>query len=135
HAEILSLHRDLLRLRRDDATIRGGSRPGAVDGAVLGPEALVLRWFDPEGQGDDRLMLANLGVELHLPVAAEPLLAAPAGRRWRILWSTEDPRYGGCGTSEPETEKDNWRLPAHAAVVMMPAPAEVDEHRDLPGSA
>jgi maltooligosyltrehalose trehalohydrolase len=135
HAEVLSLHRDLLQLRREDATIRRGSRPGAVDGAVLGPEAFVLRWFDPEGEGDDRLMLVNLGVELRLTVAAEPLLAPPEGRRWRVIWSTEDPRYGGCGTPEPETEEGNWRLHAHAAIVMMPAPAEVDEHRDPPGSA
>ncbi len=92
HAEVLALHRDLLRLRREDATIRSGRRPGAIDGAVLGPEALVLRWFDPKGEGDDRLMLVNLGVERHLPVAAEPLLAAPEGRRWRVVWSSEDPR-------------------------------------------
>ncbi len=135
HSETLSLHRDLLRLRREDPTIRAGSRPGAVDGAVLGAEASVLRWFDPEGKGDDRLLLVNLGVELRLAVAAEPLLAAPEGRRWRILWSTEHPRYGGSGTPEPETEIHNWRLPAHAAIVLMPAPAEIDEHRDLAGSA
>jgi maltooligosyltrehalose trehalohydrolase len=135
HAEVFELHHDLLRLRRLVATIRGGTRPGAIDGAVLGPEALVLRWFDPEGERHDLLMLVNLGVELHLPVAAEPLLAAPEGRRWRVAWSTEDPRYGGCGTPEPETEEHNWRLAAHAAVLMAPASAEVDEHRDLPGSA
>jgi maltooligosyltrehalose trehalohydrolase len=129
HAEVLRLHRDLLRLRRDDATIRRGT----IDGAVLGPEALVVRWFGPDG--DDRLMLVNLGVELRLPVVAEPLLAAPEGRRWRVLWSSEDPGYGGTGTPEPETEEDNWRLPAHAAIVMMPVAAEADEHRDLPGSA
>jgi maltooligosyltrehalose trehalohydrolase len=134
HAEILSLHRDLLRLRREDTTIRAGSRPGAVDGAVLGPEALVLRWFDPRGEGDDRLLLANLGVELHLPAAAEPLLAAPDGRKWTVYWSSEDPRYGGNGTPGLETEEHNWRLPAHAAIVMMPAPAEVDEHRDALGT-
>jgi maltooligosyltrehalose trehalohydrolase len=101
---------------------------------VLGPEAIVLRWFDPEGAGDDRLLLANLGAELHLPVVAEPLLAPPEGHRWRILWSTEDPRYGGSGTPEPESERQNWRLPAHAAIVMRPAPIEVDEHRDPPGT-
>jgi hypothetical protein len=66
------------------------------------------------------------------PVVAEPLLAAPDGRRWRVLWSREDSRYGGC--SEPEPEDVNRRLPAHAAIVMMPAPADVDEHRDLPGA-
>ena len=95
----------------------------------------MLRWFDPASRATTGLMLVNLGVELRLPVAAEPLLAPPEGRRWRVLWSSEDPRYGGRGTPEPETEEDNWRLAAHAAIVMMPAPAEVDEHRDLPGSA
>ena len=59
-------------------------------------------------------MLVNLGVELRLPVAAEPLLAPPDGRRWRVLWSSEDPRYGGNGTPEPETEANNWRLAAHS---------------------
>ena len=124
------LHRDLLRLRREDATIRAGSRPGALDGAVLGPEAFVLRRFDPGAEGDDRLMLINLGVELRLPVAAEPLLVPPEGGRWRVLWSSEDPRYGGSGTAEPETEEHNWRLAAHAAILMMPIPSEADEHRD-----
>ena len=117
HAEALALHRDLLRLRRDDPTFRAGQRPGAVDGAVLGPEALVLRWFDPQRQGDDRLLLVNLGAELRLAVAAEPLLAPPEGQRWQVLWSSEDPRYGGAGTAEPETEAQNWRLAGHAAVL------------------
>ncbi|MHB1557615.1 MAG: malto-oligosyltrehalose trehalohydrolase [Isosphaeraceae bacterium] len=136
HAEVEQLHRDLLRLRREDPTIRAGGRPGAVDGAVLGPEALALRWFDPEGTGDDRLMLVNLGIELNLKVVAEPLLAPPEDRRWRIRWSSEDPRYGGCGTPEPETEEQNWRLQGHAAIVLtpVPVPAGVDEHRNPPGT-
>ena len=79
HAEALSLHRDLLRLRRHDPTIRAGQRRGAIDGAVLGPEALVIRWFDPVDRGDDRLLLLNVGVELRLSVTAEPLLAPPHG--------------------------------------------------------
>ena len=135
HAEALALHRDLLLLRQRDPTFRAGQRRGAVDGAVLGPEALVIRWFDPYGLGDDRLLLVNLGVELRLSVAAEPLLAPPsADRRWRALWSSEEPRYGGQGTAEPETEELNWRLAGHAAVVMAPVPAEADEVRNLPGT-
>lgn len=135
HAELLELHRDLLRLRRRDATIRAGQRSGAVDGAVLGPEALVLRWFDPEGHGNDRLLLLNLGAELRLTVAAEPLLAPVAeGQRWQVLWSSEDPRYGGGGTTEPESEEQNWRLPGHAAILMAPAPAQGDESRNQPGT-
>jgi maltooligosyltrehalose trehalohydrolase len=134
HAEALALHRDLLRLRRDEPTIREGRRPGALDGAVLGPEALVARWFDPGDLHDDRLLVVNLGAELGLEVAPEPLLAPPERRRWRVLWSSEDPRYGGRGTAEAETEEQNWRLPAHSALVLAPRPVEVDEVRNLPGT-
>ena len=102
---------------------------------MLGPKALVIRWFDPYGLGDDSLLLVNLGVELCLSVAAEPLLAPPsADRRWLALWSSEEPRYGGQGTAEPETEELNWRLAGHAAVVMAPAPAVADEVRNPPGT-
>ena len=50
-------------------------RTGAVDGAVLGAEALALRYF---GAGGDRLVLTNLGPDIALGVPPEPLLAAPA---------------------------------------------------------
>jgi len=82
---------------------------------VLGPEAFVLRFLG-EG-GDDRLMVVNLGADLHLSAAPEPLLAAPADRRWQVSWSSEDPVYGGFGTAPLETEV-NWVLPGHAAVVL-----------------
>ena len=94
---------------------------GGLDGAVLGPEAFVLRYFG--GDGDDRLLLVNMGIDLCLNPAPEPLLAPPEGRRWVLLWSSEDPRYGGSGTYPPDTD-ENWRLPGHAAIVMRPSPAE-----------
>jgi maltooligosyltrehalose trehalohydrolase len=124
HREVLDLHRDLLRLRRDDPVF-SARRPGGVDGAVLGNDAFVLRYFDP--QGDDRLLIVNLGAGWHYDPAPEPLLAPPEGRRWRILWSSEDPRYGGGGTPELERE-DNWWIPGQAAVAMVPrAVAEVED--------
>jgi maltooligosyltrehalose trehalohydrolase len=131
HAEVLALYRDLLRLRRDDPVF--STRCPGFDGAVLGPEAFVLRWFghDP---GDDRIMLVNLGVELRLSVAPEPLLAPPEGAVWRVLWSSEAPRYGGSGTPAPESETSNWVLDGQSAVVLAPAPATDDEHRDPPGT-
>jgi maltooligosyltrehalose trehalohydrolase len=130
HAPVLALYRDLLRLRREDPVL--STRCPGLDGAVLGPEAFVIRWFGPGG--DDRLLLANLGTELRLEVAPEPLLAPPDGARWRVLWSSEDPRYGGYGTPAPETEAHNWRLHAHAALVLTPGPAAGDEHRNPPGA-
>jgi maltooligosyltrehalose trehalohydrolase len=138
HAEALALHRDLLRLRREDTTLRAGQRRGALDGAVLGPDALVIRWFDPNELGQDRLLLLNLGVELRLGVIAEPLLAPPVENlKWRVLWSSESPQYGGRGTPEPETEAQNWRLTGHAALLMAPGPvpAGIDEYRNPPATA
>lgn len=130
HARVLALYRDLLRLRRDDPTL--SVHCPDLDGAVLGPEAFLIRWFGPGG--DDRLLLANLGVELRLEVAPEPLLAPPSGTRWRVLWTSEDPRYGGLGSPAPETEEHNWRLNGHAALVLAPEDATDDEFRNPPGS-
>jgi maltooligosyltrehalose trehalohydrolase len=42
---------------------------------------------------------------------------------WKILWSTEDPRYQGNGTAPLDSE-DNWIIPGHAAVVLCPEPKE-----------
>lgn len=116
HEGIYLLHKDLLKLRKEDPTFRAQGK-GMVDGSVLGQEAFVLRFFSSEGE--DRLILVNLGVDLHLDPAPEPLLAPPEGNLWKIMLATTDPKYGGCGTPLPEGE-NNWRIPGHAAVVLAP---------------
>jgi maltooligosyltrehalose trehalohydrolase len=121
HPEVYALHRDLLRLRREDAVFNA-QEPRALDGAVLGPSAFVLRYFG--AGGDDRLLVVNLGPDLNLNPAPEPLLAPPAGRVWRTAWSSEDYAYGGSGTPRLET-KNNWCIPGESAVALAPAdPAE-----------
>jgi maltooligosyltrehalose trehalohydrolase len=116
HAEIYVLHRDLLRLRCEDPVFRA-QKPGGLDGAVLAHEAFLLRFFGEDG--DDRLLLVNLGVDLHLDPAPEPLLAPPESADWVQIWSSEDPKYGGSGTPPLDT-RENWRIPGHAAVVLKP---------------
>ncbi len=116
HAEAYALHRDLLRLRHDDPVFRT-QRPRGVDGAVLSPQAFVLRFFADDGA--DRLLIVNLGRDLHLPQAPEPLLAPPESRHWQLHWSSENIKYGGTGTPPLEGE-DNWRIPAEAAVLLVP---------------
>jgi maltooligosyltrehalose trehalohydrolase len=64
----------------------------------------------------------NLGADLELVPAPEPLLAPPAGARWQVLWSSEDPRYGGAGAPPPEDAEGSWRLPGQAAVALRPVP-------------
>jgi maltooligosyltrehalose trehalohydrolase len=110
-----ALHVDLLRLRREDPVFRTQGS-GGVDGAVLGPEALVLRFFGVGLDPDDRLLCLNLGRDLALPAVAEPLLAPPGGMRWSLLWSSEAIRFGGAGTPEVDPA-DGWVLPGHTALV------------------
>jgi maltooligosyltrehalose trehalohydrolase len=118
HREIYDLHCDLLKLRREEPVFRAQKRRG-LDGAVLSPETFVLRFFGE--REDDRLLLVNLGLDLHLDPAPEPLLAPPADSEWAILWSSENPKYGGIGTP-PLDSGDNWKIPGHAAVVLRPQP-------------
>jgi maltooligosyltrehalose trehalohydrolase len=113
HAAIYQLHKDLLRLRREDAVLRS-----RIDGAVLSDEALVLRFFDH--RGDDRVLFVNLGRDLKLDPVPEPLTAPLEGRIWSVEWSSEDPAYGGTGTPPPDTTKD-WVVPGHAAVLLRPS--------------
>jgi len=117
HAETYALHRDLLKLRKSEPLFSRQDRQ--FDGAILGPEAFVIRFFS-EGYCDDRLLLVNLGTELHLNPSAEPLLGPAEKTEWVVQWSTEDPHYGGNGTAALDPEL-NWIVPAHAAVVLQPA--------------
>jgi maltooligosyltrehalose trehalohydrolase len=140
HAEAYALHRDLLRLRREDPVIREHALHG-IDGAVLGDAAFILRFFAP---GDDtRLLVVNLGRALRLDPAPEPLLAPLVGAEWTILWTSDSPRYGGTGTPPLEAElvmqgersgdarhagrmmrEPVWHIPAECAVLLAPRHAE-----------
>jgi maltooligosyltrehalose trehalohydrolase len=116
HASIYALHRDLLELRRTDPVL--GRRPCRIDGAALTDEAWMLRFFAPNGA--DRLLIVNLGRDLLLGPAPEPLLAPAEGLGWRILWSSEAPGYGGSGGPAQDTAGD-WLVPGQSAIVLAPS--------------
>jgi maltooligosyltrehalose trehalohydrolase len=117
HGEIVAMHRDLFAMRRDDPAFARQAR-GAVDGAVLADECFLLRFFGEDG--DDRLLLVNFGLEFRADAVPEPLLAPPAGKAWRRIWSSEDPKYGGCGTPDFFTPK-GYHVIGHSAQVLAPA--------------
>jgi maltooligosyltrehalose trehalohydrolase len=119
HQPIYMLHRDLLKLRREEPVFNAQQHRG-LDGAVLGREALVLRFFGENR--DDRLLVVNFGVDLHLDPSPEPLLAPLESMQWKIIWSSENPKYGGSGTPQMDSI-NNWYLPGHAAVVLGPRKA------------
>ena len=105
--EVLALHRDLLALRREDPIFRTQDA-GRIEGAILGPEAFLLRYFGEDQ--DCRLVIVNLGRDLLPKPPSEPLLAPPPGKVWSILWYSENPRYGG-GGAPPWTRTTNGASP------------------------
>jgi maltooligosyltrehalose trehalohydrolase len=116
---IVRLYRDLIALRRRDEAFHR-QVAGAVDGAVLGIDQFVLRFFT-EKEEDERLLLVNLGLDYVVPSIAEPLVAPPEGCVWKIEWSSESPQYGGFGAPDV-VGKDGWRIPGHSATVLACAP-------------
>lgn len=114
-----ALHKDLIRLRREQPAFKV-QRRGGVDGAVLATTAFALRFFGP-ATADDRLLVVNLGPELDRGSVAEPLVAPSPGTDWHVQWSSEDPRYGGFGTREIRIDA-RWSIPAECALVLAPGP-------------
>ena len=117
NSEAYNMHKDLIQLRKGDDTFRLQSPASKLDGAVLAENVLLMRFFGNDH--DDRLLIVNFGMDLHLSPAPEPLLAAPMNMEWTLLWSSEDPRYGGSGAYCPDTQA-GWHLPGKAAVVLKP---------------
>ena len=113
NADVYNFHKELLKLRRKDPVF-SKPRKGGLDGAVLGPEVFALRFF-AEGDGD-RLVIVNLGMDSELRPWPEPLLAPEEGAEWKLIFSSESPCFGGCGTAPFERE-GNWLVPGHCTVV------------------
>ena len=121
NGHMLSLHRDLLRLRSGDPVISRQDL-ASIDGATLSEHSFVLRWFDAEH--GDRLLIVNLDRELAAGSIAEPLVAPPPGNGWQMRWNSEAPEYGGLGAYEPAADHGcgAWRIQAQCAVLLVAAP-------------
>jgi len=114
----LNLHRDLIRLRREDFSL-GQQLRAKVDGAVLNRNCLVLRFFGKDT--NDRLLIVNFGSRFRLAAASEPLLAPPANCKWELFWTSDSVRYDGPGRVEIDPEVE-WLLPGQAAFVLRSRP-------------
>lgn len=115
-------HRDLLRLRMTDPLICRQSRD-RLDGAVFNKRCFVLRFFQDSKEKSERLLIVNWGSKFHAP-CSEPLLAEPPGKRWKLIWSSSDRRYGGspglsarkAGGSGRMKSFKFWQIPADTAL-------------------
>jgi maltooligosyltrehalose trehalohydrolase len=122
HEPALALHRSLIALRRADPAFHD-IEPFGVDGAVLGPATFMLRFgtrrADVAHLHQDRVLIVNLGGEITMPIVPEPLLSPYPSREWSVIWSSEDPAYGGLGIPDRVIE-DRWHLPGESALVLAP---------------
>jgi maltooligosyltrehalose trehalohydrolase len=116
---IYLLHRDLLRLRRDDPVI-GQRGSTVVEGGQLSDDALLIRFLAPH---NTRLLVVNFAAELRRDSIAHPLVAPPRGCQWQTLWSSDDPRYAGPG-SAALCQADGWVVPGESATLLAPVSEE-----------
>ena len=116
HAETYALFHDLLRLRREDPAFAAQDKD-SLHGAVVDDGAFVLRFAT--GTGRDRLLALSLRSSFDLGTLAEPLVAPLEGRPWRVLFTTDSPRYGGFG--RPPL-KDDGHIPILGGSTVVLAP-------------
>jgi maltooligosyltrehalose trehalohydrolase len=88
------MYRDLTTLRRQDASL--GQHAVRVAGSTLDDQTLLLRFIGRVPHAH-RLLVVNLGPDADLGRTPDPLVAPPELFEWTVLWSSEDPAYGGVG--------------------------------------
>ena len=94
---LFRLHRDLLRLRREDDVLREvGTDQVDVETSAHHAHVVLIRYVAAAGH---RLLVINLADDYLSPMN-DPLLAPLPGTEWQHVWSSEHPAYGGSGVIE-----------------------------------
>jgi maltooligosyltrehalose trehalohydrolase len=116
HASALRLHQELLRLRRTEPALRTNSRLDYEAAALDDSTLMLVR----EAPGGDRLLLVvRLRGSGSVDLGGVGAAAAPDGRRWRRLLTTEDPAFA------PDATAPEVALDGPAPVIRFPRPAAV----------
>jgi maltooligosyltrehalose trehalohydrolase len=111
------LYKDLIKLRKNDPVFKIMQNI-KIDGAVIGTEAFLIRYFG--GEQGDRLLIINFGPDHVFVPVPEPLMAPEEGFEWSLLWSSESPKYGGEGTTSIHTS--HWKILGHSSIVLKAKP-------------
>lgn len=110
---IYCLFRDLIKIRKDDPVFKNMQNM-KIDGAVLGSDSFLIRYFGEEN--GDRVLIVNFGPDYNFNPAPEPLLVPGVNQTFEVLWSSESVIYGGDGT--PPINIPFWKILGHSAVVL-----------------
>jgi maltooligosyltrehalose trehalohydrolase len=90
HKQTLALYRELLRLRHTLPALKERGREN-LRSVSVGKHALAIRQHSSQG---DLLLVVNLEGELKLNFS-ENSLTRPPESGWKVILSSEDPRFGG----------------------------------------
>ncbi len=112
--EILALHRALLALRRDDPSMRDGSRE-AMEVERIDDALIAIRRRAP-GSGDALLFVIGLVAGGRVALGERAITQAGAGRGWQLVVDSEAPEHGG--RSPASLESGVLTIPGPGAVVL-----------------
>lgn len=110
HQHQLNFFRALLQLRKKESLFCNAEK---IDGALLNPHLLLVRYFGEDG--DDRMIICNVGTDTTITSCSEPLFAPPASKTWTRIFSSQEIDFGGIGT--PACKDDEWVMPAFTSYV------------------
>lgn len=111
--ETIALYKDLIKLRKTDPVF-AKMQNIKIDGAVLGTDSFLIRYFGKED--GDRLLLINFGPDHYFNPCPEPLLVPGLNQEFEVLWSSESLIYGGEGT--PPINVPYWKILGHSTIVL-----------------
>lgn len=111
--EMAVFFHDLIQLRKTD-TVFANMQNIKIDGAVLGTDSFLIRYFGEED--GDRLLLINFGPDHYFSPGPEPLLVPSLGMEFEIQMSSESIVYGGEGS--PPVNIPYWKILGHSAMVL-----------------
>jgi maltooligosyltrehalose trehalohydrolase len=107
HDGVLALYRELLRMRREEPALRRRDRDSFAVAALDGC-ALALRREGPAGEA--LLLVCSFGGGTDAALDARDETRPPAGRRWEMVLSTEEGRFGGGAEGEVASLDADGRL-------------------------
>ena len=87
------MYQALLALRQQLPALQDRRR-ARFAGAPIDQDAIVLRYYI-DGGANDVLVVVNLKGDLQVALAAQEITRPPVGRRWRVILSTDEARFGG----------------------------------------
>src|SRR5205814_2259484 len=91
HAHTLELYRACLQLRAKESIFQSPPRSSwAVQ--KIGSGLMGVRWRSP---GGDWLLLLSIAPSAEWPTLDDPFVRTRADRRWKLVLSSNEPRFGG----------------------------------------